>query len=71
MEPSTIRAGREDMLRSAASVLTKTGEAFLPAVVQEVARVFDATVAVVAELTGGERLHTVAHWRNGGPWEGP
>jgi signal transduction histidine kinase len=46
-------------------VLTKTGEAFLPAVVQEVARVFDATVAVVAEIAGGERLQTVALWRDG------
>ena len=55
------------MLRSAASVLTKTGEAFLPAVVQEVVRVFDASVTVVAELVGGERLQTVAVWRDGAP----
>src|ERR1044072_42860 len=67
MEPSTARTGREDMLRSAASVLTKTGEAFLPAVVQEVVRVFDASVTVVAELIGGERLQTVAVWRDGAP----
>ena len=65
MTPTTTRAGREDMLRSAASVLTKTGEAFLPAVVQEVARVFDGSVAVVAEIVEGERLQTVALWRNG------
>ncbi len=69
MNTTTARAGREDMLRSAASVLTKTGEAFLPAVVEEVARVFDGSVAVVAEIVGGERLHTVAYWRNGGPCE--
>jgi two-component system, cell cycle sensor histidine kinase and response regulator CckA len=69
MNTTTTRAGREDMLRSAASVLTKTGEAFLPAVVEEVARVFDGSVAVVAEIVGGERLHTVAYWRNGGPCE--
>ncbi len=57
------------MLRSAASVLTKTGEAFLPAVVQEVARVFDASVAAVAEFVSGERLQTVAIWRDGAPSE--
>ena len=56
METTPTRTGREDILRSAASVLTKTGEAFLPAVVQEVARVFDASVAVVAEIVGGDRL---------------
>ena len=55
------------MLRSAASVLTKTGEAFLPAVVQEVVRVFDASVTVIAELVGGERLQTVAVWRDNAP----
>jgi GAF domain-containing protein len=55
------------MLRSAASVLTKTGEAFLPAVVREVVRVFDASVTVIAELVGGERLQTVAVWRDGAP----
>jgi signal transduction histidine kinase len=70
MDPSTARTGREDMFRSAASVLTKTGEAFLPAVVQEVARVFDASVTVVAELVGGERLQTVAAWRDGAPAKG-
>ena len=37
------------MLRSAASVLTKTGEAFLPAVVREVVRVFDARQLVVQQ----------------------
>jgi two-component system, cell cycle sensor histidine kinase and response regulator CckA len=62
---TTARTGREDMLRSAASVLTKTGEAFLPAVVEEVVRVFDASVAIVAELVGCERLQTVAVWRDG------
>jgi len=55
------------MFRSAASVLTKTGEAFLPAVVQEVVHVFDANVTVVAELVGGERLQTVSVWRDGAP----
>jgi signal transduction histidine kinase/CheY-like chemotaxis protein len=53
------------MLRTAALVLTKTGEAFLPGVVQEVARVFDASVAAVTELVGGEHLKTVAIWREG------
>src|SRR5262245_26058480 len=67
METSTARTEREDMLRSAASVLTKAGEAFLPAVVREVVRVFDASVTVIAELVGGERLQTVAVWRDGAP----
>ena len=65
MEPLTARAEREDVLRSAASVLTKTGQAFLPAVVEEVARAFNARVAVVAELVNGDHLHTVAFWRDG------
>ena len=65
MKPLTARAGREDILRSAASVLTKTGQAFLPAVVEEVARAFEARIAVVAELVNGDRLHTVACWRDG------
>ena len=68
-EPDTAAASArlesETMLRSAASVLTKTGEAFLPAVVEEVARVFDSSIACVAELVGGDRLHTVALWRDG------
>ena len=64
---SRIATGHEEILRSAASVLTKTGEAFLPAVVEEIARVFEARVAVVAELVGGERLHTVALWCDGAP----
>jgi signal transduction histidine kinase len=64
---TTARTGREDIWRSAASVLTKTGEAFLPAVVQEVVRVFDASVAIVAELVACERLQTVAVWRDGAP----
>ena len=67
METHTDRAEREDILRSAALVLAKTGDGFLPAVVQEVARVFGASVAVVAELVGGERLKTVAIWQNGAP----
>ncbi|HEU4694909.1 MAG TPA: ATP-binding protein, partial [Vicinamibacterales bacterium] len=69
VEAATCRTEREDILRSAASVLTRTGEAFLPAVVQEVARVFDAKAAAVAELVSGERLKTVAIWHNGAPGE--
>jgi signal transduction histidine kinase len=63
---SIIATGHEEILRSAASVLTKTGEAFLPAVVEEIARVFDSRMAAVAELVGGE-LHTVALWCHGQP----
>jgi len=69
MESTLTSTGREDILRSAASVLTKTGAAFLPAVVEEVARVLDAGVVGVAELVGGERLQTVALWRDGAAGE--
>jgi signal transduction histidine kinase/CheY-like chemotaxis protein len=69
IETPARRTEREDILRSAASVLTRTGEAFLPAVVQELARVFDASVAAVAELVGGDRLKTIAIWRDGATGE--
>jgi signal transduction histidine kinase len=59
--------GGDEVLRRAASVLTLTGEAFLPAVVREVADMLDADVAFVGELTGTDRLRTVASWRNGAP----
>jgi signal transduction histidine kinase/ActR/RegA family two-component response regulator len=55
----------DEVLRRAASVLTKTGEDFLPAVVHEIADMLDAEVAFVGELTGTDRLRTVASWRNG------
>jgi signal transduction histidine kinase/CheY-like chemotaxis protein len=55
----------DGILRRAASVLTETGEDFLPAVVREVADMLDAEVAFVGELTGTDRLKTVAVWRNG------
>jgi signal transduction histidine kinase/ActR/RegA family two-component response regulator len=55
----------DDILRRAASVLTKTGEDFLPAVVREIADMLDAEVAFVGELTGTDRLRTVAAWRAG------
>jgi signal transduction histidine kinase/ActR/RegA family two-component response regulator len=57
--------GGDDVLRRAASVLTQTGEDFLPAVVREIAGMLDAEVAFVGELTGTDRLRTVASWRNG------
>jgi signal transduction histidine kinase/ActR/RegA family two-component response regulator len=62
-QPSRIES--EDVLRTAASVLIKTGDAFLPAVVQEVARAFDAQVACVAEFVAPDRLHTLALWHLG------
>ena len=65
MESSTVRSAPHDTLRSAATVLTKTGQAFLPAVVEELARAYDAQLTLVAELVGGDRLHTVAFWRLG------
>jgi signal transduction histidine kinase/CheY-like chemotaxis protein len=57
--------GGDDVLRRAASVLTQTGEDFLPAVVREIADMLDAEVAYVGELTGTDRLRTVASWRDG------
>jgi signal transduction histidine kinase/ActR/RegA family two-component response regulator len=57
--------GGDDVLRRAASVLTQTGEDFLPAVVREIADMLDAEAAFVGELTGTDRLRTVASWRNG------
>jgi signal transduction histidine kinase/CheY-like chemotaxis protein len=55
----------DETLRRAASVLTRTGEEFLPAVVREIADMLDAEVAFVGELTGTDRLKTVAWWRDG------
>ena len=59
----------DEILRRAASVLTLTGEHFLPAVVREVAEMLDAEVAFVGELTGTDRLRTVAAWQNGAAGE--
>jgi signal transduction histidine kinase/ActR/RegA family two-component response regulator len=59
----------DEVLRRAASVLTLTGEDFLPAVVREIADMLDAEVAFVGELTGTDRLRTVATWRDGAPAE--
>jgi signal transduction histidine kinase/ActR/RegA family two-component response regulator len=54
-------AGSEDdVLRRAASVLTRTGEDFLPAVAREIADMLNADLAFVGELTGTDRLRTVA-----------
>jgi signal transduction histidine kinase/CheY-like chemotaxis protein len=55
----------DEVLRRAASVLTRTGEDFLPAVAAEVADMLDAELAFVGELTGTDRLRTVAACRNG------
>jgi signal transduction histidine kinase len=55
----------EDVLRSAAQVLTQTGDEFLPAVVREIAAVVGADVAFVGEFTGTDRLRTIAMWRDG------
>jgi|RhiMethySRZTD1v2_1073278.scaffolds.fasta_scaffold06959_13 two-component system, cell cycle sensor histidine kinase and response regulator CckA len=55
----------DEVLCRAAAVLTRTGEDFLPAVAREIADMLDAEVAFVGELTGTDRLRTVATWRNG------
>ena len=46
-------------------MLTRTGEDFLPAVAREIADMLDAELAFVGELTGTDRLRTVAACRNG------
>jgi signal transduction histidine kinase/CheY-like chemotaxis protein len=61
----TTGSGGDDVLRRAASVLTQTGEDFLPAVVTEIGEMLHADVAFVGELTGPDKLRTVAIWRNG------
>ena len=62
----TPGAGSEDeVLRRAASVLTRTGEEFLPAVAREIADMLHADLAFVGELTGTDRLRTVAVCSNG------
>ena len=53
------------MLRAAAAVLPKTGEDFLPAVVEEIAAALKAEVVLVGEFAGNDRLRTVALWRGG------
>jgi signal transduction histidine kinase/CheY-like chemotaxis protein len=60
----------DEVLRRAAQVLTRTGEDFMPAVAREIADMLDAEVAFVGELTGSDRLRTVASWHNGAPGEG-
>jgi signal transduction histidine kinase/ActR/RegA family two-component response regulator len=61
----TTGSDGDDVLRRAASVLTQTGEDFLPAVVTEIGEMLHADVAFVGELTGPDKLRTVAMWRNG------
>ena len=53
------------MLRAAASVLAKTGEEFLPAVVEEIAAALDAELVLVGEFVGTDQVRTVALWRGG------
>jgi hypothetical protein len=58
-----VPVGSEDTLRRAAVVLTKAGDDFLPAVVREMAMMFDAELAFVAECVGQDHLQTLAVWR--------
>jgi signal transduction histidine kinase len=46
-------------------VLPKTGDDFLPAVVEEIAVALDAVAVLVGEFTGTDHLETVAFWRDG------
>jgi signal transduction histidine kinase/CheY-like chemotaxis protein len=66
---TSLQVAEGDVLRRAASVLTRTGEDFMPAVAREVADMLDAEVAFVGEFTGTDRLRTVAVWRNGAAGE--
>ena len=59
----------DEVLRRAASVLTLTGEDFLPAVVREISEMLDAEVAFVGEFIGTDRLRTVASWHSGAAGE--
>src|SRR5262245_27505723 len=59
----------DEVLRRAASVLTRTGEDFLPAVVREVAEMLRANLVYVAEFTSIDRMRTIALWRDGAPGE--
>jgi len=60
-----VPVGSEQTLRRAAVVLTKAGDDFLPAVVREMAMMFDAELAFVAECVGPDHLQTLAVWRRG------
>jgi signal transduction histidine kinase len=64
---SLHRPQGDDVLRRAASVLTITGEEFLPAVAREVADMLQADLAFVGELTGTDRMRTVAVCHAGEP----
>jgi signal transduction histidine kinase len=55
----------EELLRAAAAVLPKTGEDFLPAVVEEVAAALKAELVFVGEFAGTDRVRTVALWNGG------
>ena len=55
----------EELLRAAAAVLPKTGEDFLPAVVEEIAAALKAELVLVGEFAGTDQVRTVALWRGG------
>jgi hypothetical protein len=55
----------EALLRTAAAVLSKTADDFLPAVVEEIATALRADAAMVGELVAPDRLRTIALWHNG------
>jgi signal transduction histidine kinase len=59
----------ERMLRSGAATLAKTGDEFLPAVVEEIATALDADCAWIGELVSETRVRTVAVYRSGRPAE--
>jgi signal transduction histidine kinase len=66
--PATTRPRHrrsEELLRAAAAVLPKTGEDFLPAVVEEVAAALNAEVVLVGEFAADDQVRTVALWRGG------
>src|ERR1044071_7759264 len=55
----------EEMLQSVAATLSKTGEEFLPAVVQEISKALGADLAFIGEFTGDNVVQTVAVQRKG------
>jgi signal transduction histidine kinase len=62
--PSEARRN-EELLRAAAAVLPKTGEEFLPAVVEQVALALGAELVMVGEYSGTDRVRTVSMWHAG------
>jgi signal transduction histidine kinase/CheY-like chemotaxis protein len=60
-----VRSRSEELLRAAAAVLPKTGDEFLPAVVEQVAVALKAEVVMVGEYAGSGHVRSVSLWHSG------